>query len=81
MNMKKHIKAAALDVAYAKGIPCTEENLEEVRQQVSEVFGVSRTKIRVRYRGPRAGLGRPIRKERQSYCLKRHAETFAVYIR
>jgi hypothetical protein len=37
-------------------------------------------RIKVRYRGPRAGRPNSTKNQRQSYCLKKDATSFAVYL-
>jgi hypothetical protein len=56
-----------------KGIPIT--LLETVRSEYKKA-GVT---VKMRYRGPRRLAGRTDKHNAQSYCLKSHATTFAVY--
>jgi len=63
------------DVALLKGIPMSDEKL------VRSVFKDLGQSVKLRYRGPRRLAGRTDKHNAQSYCLKRHATTFAVYYR
>ena len=56
-----------------KGVPMSEENLENAKNHCTKLYGYSRSRMYVMYRGPRTSIG--------NCTLKKDAHSFDLYKR
>ena len=57
--------------SFLKGVPLSEENMENAKSLGESVFGTPRKNIRIKYRGPRP--------TNTNHTLKEHASAFDAY--
>ena len=69
---KYHLKSFGFH-SILKGVPMSEENLETAKNHCTKLWGYSRSRMYVMYRGKKTGRG---------YCtLKKDAHSFDIYTR